>query len=176
MRGDTHVRFGGRARETDPGQPGHRARARPNRSDTLGSCPTVDYRWSATRPSSGTPHGFSQASHATTLPTAGKRDPRCPDPRVSAAHTMCAGYATHALGSSICMVLELTRLSRLNTTHNCVLPLTSMLGRLSSTLNGCWQRPARADAATPQISYVTWQGRIRTDCRCPHAGGVGRCL
>ena len=27
----THVRFGGRARETDPGQPGHRARARPNR-------------------------------------------------------------------------------------------------------------------------------------------------
>ena len=34
MRGDTHVRFGGRARETDPGQPGHRARARPNRSDT----------------------------------------------------------------------------------------------------------------------------------------------
>jgi hypothetical protein len=29
-----HVRFGGRARETDPGQPGHRARARPNRSDT----------------------------------------------------------------------------------------------------------------------------------------------
>ena len=32
MRGDTHVRFGGRARETDPGQPGHRARARPNRT------------------------------------------------------------------------------------------------------------------------------------------------
>ena len=34
MRGDTHVRFGGRARETDPGQPGHRVRARPHRSDT----------------------------------------------------------------------------------------------------------------------------------------------
>ena len=34
MLGDTHVWFGGRARETDPGQPGHRARARPNRSDT----------------------------------------------------------------------------------------------------------------------------------------------
>ncbi len=32
MRGDTHVRFGGRARETDPGQPGHRARVRPNSS------------------------------------------------------------------------------------------------------------------------------------------------
>ena len=32
MRGDTHVRFGGRARETDPGQPGHRARALPNRA------------------------------------------------------------------------------------------------------------------------------------------------
>ena len=48
MRGDTHVRFGGRARETDPGQPGHRARARPNRSGTLGSCPTPDYRWLAT--------------------------------------------------------------------------------------------------------------------------------
>jgi hypothetical protein len=30
MRGDTHVRFGGRTRETDPGQPGHRARVRPN--------------------------------------------------------------------------------------------------------------------------------------------------
>ena len=30
MRGDTHVRFGRRARETDSGQPGHRARARPN--------------------------------------------------------------------------------------------------------------------------------------------------
>ena len=30
MRGDTHVRFGGRVRETDPGQPGHRARVRPN--------------------------------------------------------------------------------------------------------------------------------------------------
>ena len=25
-----HVRFGGRTRETDPGQPGHRARVRPN--------------------------------------------------------------------------------------------------------------------------------------------------
>jgi hypothetical protein len=39
MRGDTHVRFGGRARETDPGQPGHRARARPNRSDTAAIMP-----------------------------------------------------------------------------------------------------------------------------------------
>jgi hypothetical protein len=34
MCGGTHVRFGGRARETDRGQPGHRARARPNRSNT----------------------------------------------------------------------------------------------------------------------------------------------
>ena len=50
MRGDTHVRFGGRARETDPGQPGHRARARPNRSDTSVSCPPADHRWSATQP------------------------------------------------------------------------------------------------------------------------------
>jgi hypothetical protein len=39
MRGDTHVRFGGRARETDPGQPGHRARARPHRSDKAAIMP-----------------------------------------------------------------------------------------------------------------------------------------
>ena len=56
MRGDTHVRFGGRARETDPGQPGHRARARPNRSDTPGSCPTSDHRWSATQARLLAPH------------------------------------------------------------------------------------------------------------------------
>ena len=56
MRGDTHVRFGGRARETDPGQPGHRARARPNRSDTPGSCPTGDHRWSATQARLLAPH------------------------------------------------------------------------------------------------------------------------
>ena len=42
MRGDTHVRFGRRARETDSGQPGHRARARPNRSDTTEIMPI---RW-----------------------------------------------------------------------------------------------------------------------------------
>ena len=56
MRGDTHVRFGGRARETDPGQPGHRARARPNRSDTPRSCPTSDHRWSAAQARLRTPH------------------------------------------------------------------------------------------------------------------------
>ena len=56
MRGDTHVLFGGRARETDPGQPGHRARARPNRSDTPGSCPTSDHRWSATQARLLAPH------------------------------------------------------------------------------------------------------------------------
>jgi hypothetical protein len=37
MRGDTHVRFGGRTRETDPGQPGHRARVRPNSTATFAS-------------------------------------------------------------------------------------------------------------------------------------------
>jgi hypothetical protein len=49
MRGDTHVRFGRRARETDSGQPGHRARARPNHSDTAVIMPTsagADHRWS----------------------------------------------------------------------------------------------------------------------------------
>ena len=35
--------------ETDPGQPGHRARARPHRDDTPGSCPTSDHCWSATQ-------------------------------------------------------------------------------------------------------------------------------
>jgi hypothetical protein len=43
--------LGGRAQETDPGQPGHRARARPNGSDTRRrSCPTpeiADRCWSA---------------------------------------------------------------------------------------------------------------------------------
>ena len=39
MRGDTHVRFGGRARETDPGNPDTAPVPDPNRSDTLGSCP-----------------------------------------------------------------------------------------------------------------------------------------
>lgn len=51
MRGDTHVRFGGRARETDPGQPGHRARARPNRRVMAAIMPRplegADHRWSA---------------------------------------------------------------------------------------------------------------------------------
>jgi hypothetical protein len=56
MRGDTHVRFGGRARETDPGQPGHRARARPNRSDTLDHDPTSDHRWSAIQARLLAPH------------------------------------------------------------------------------------------------------------------------
>ena len=66
MRGDTHVRFGRRARETDPGQPGHRARARPNRSDTRDHVRPSDHRWSATqarllaphRPTSGTPQAL----------------------------------------------------------------------------------------------------------------------
>jgi hypothetical protein len=40
MRGDTARPVRRRARETDPGQPGHRARARPNRSDTDAVCPT----------------------------------------------------------------------------------------------------------------------------------------
>ena len=64
MRGDTHVRFGGRARETDPGQPGHRARARPNRSDTPRIMSDRDHRWSATRPEFWPPRGrsFSQVS------------------------------------------------------------------------------------------------------------------
>ena len=57
MRGDTHVRFGGRARETDPGQPGHRARARPNRSDTAAIMPDRrDHRWSATQARLLAPH------------------------------------------------------------------------------------------------------------------------
>jgi hypothetical protein len=61
MCGDTHVQFGGRARETDPGQPGHRARARPNRSDTAA---TMTNRWRPLIaagqhdvPRSGTPQG-----------------------------------------------------------------------------------------------------------------------
>jgi hypothetical protein len=33
MRGDSHVRFGGRPGETDPEQCGHRAPGRPNRLD-----------------------------------------------------------------------------------------------------------------------------------------------
>ena len=63
MRGDTHVRFGGRARKTDPGQPGHRTRARPNRSDTAAIMPghlmpsiTAGQRRA---PSSGTPQARS---------------------------------------------------------------------------------------------------------------------
>ena len=61
MRGDTHVRFGGRARETDPGQPGHRARARPNRSDTPGS--TSDHRWSARQARLLVPHTLPPLRH-----------------------------------------------------------------------------------------------------------------
>ena len=61
MRGDTHVRFGGRVRETDPGQPGHRARARPHRSDTTVIVPeyrSADQRWSRACNHYGTPQGY----------------------------------------------------------------------------------------------------------------------
>jgi hypothetical protein len=71
MRGDTHVRFGGRARETDPGQPGHRARARPNRSDTLDHDPTSDHRWSAIQARLLAPHRFSVFERLPNLPNRG---------------------------------------------------------------------------------------------------------
>ena len=71
MRGDTHVRFGGRARETDPGQPGHRARARPNRNDTPGSCPTSDHRWSATQTRVLAPHRVPRVSQFLLIKSRG---------------------------------------------------------------------------------------------------------
>jgi hypothetical protein len=78
MRGDTHVRFGRRARETDPGQPGHRARARPNRSDTPGSCPTSNHRWSATQSRVLAPHTrFVHRRRDVPPPWDGRDDHRC---------------------------------------------------------------------------------------------------
>jgi hypothetical protein len=77
MRGDTHVRFGRRARETDSGQPGHRARARPNRIHTAEIMPGL---WCAPITAgqrhvqhSGTPHAASDIERMATS--------RCTSPR-----------------------------------------------------------------------------------------------
>src|SRR5919112_2452915 len=64
MRGDTHVRFGGRARETDPGQPGHRARARPNRIDVAAIMPNRR-RSPITAGQQGAQSGTPRASYDT---------------------------------------------------------------------------------------------------------------
>ena len=148
MRGDTHVRFGGRARETDPGQPGHRARARPNRSDTSGSCPPADHRWSATQPEfwnpTRHPPGIRPGRHRPTdrcVADPAERNlltdlPRRRPPALSVPELVhgCAADGIGESGTALAKQQELSKIRRLKTPQHYLVNLRYTMVELSRQL------------------------------------------